>query len=286
MSYVKIPHIMAHISIDPDDGSEQAVVAIALRPKIDKKEDDKARAGSLEIWREKFKKGEKDKEEKKDYLWLKVTSLVGKGEEKAFLQGSELEVGSCTCLTSKQLDKIFPHANSSRKEEVLKVFNEYCNVFEINTPLRVAHFFAQIKEEVGSQIHFKNESLNYSAKRLKSKKSLIDIDGRKKSGGPFSYFWVHHKEADLYGKTHTQNANQEAIANRAYAGRNGNGNIASGDGWNYRGKGFIQLTGKSNYESANNEIKKYAPDSKIDIIINPKSILTIKGAMLSSMGPL
>lgn len=63
----------------------------------------------------------------------------------------------------------------------------------------------------------------------------------------------------------------------------GNGNIASGDGWNFRGKGFIQLTGRANYQSANNDIQTYAPNSGIDIIENPESILTIEGAMVSSM---
>ena len=87
--------VMAHVTFDPDNGSAQAVVEIALRPKAEKKADDTIHAGSLEAWKEKFKKKKEDKKEKKDYLWLKVTSLVGKGEEKEFLRGGELEVGSC-----------------------------------------------------------------------------------------------------------------------------------------------------------------------------------------------
>lgn len=277
--------VIAQIKIDPDDGSQQAVVEIALRPKAEKKSDDTVHAGSFEAWKEKFKKTKKDKKEKKDYLWLKVTSLASKGEEKEFLRGSELEVTNSGCpLTKDMLKQIFPNATTTKRKEVLNVFNAYCAAFEINTPLRVAHFFAQVKEEVGEHIHFKNESFNYSAKRLKSKHALIDIDGKRKSGGPFSYFWHHHKEANLYGKTPTHPANQPAIANRAYANRNGNGDIASGDGWNYRGKGFIQLTGKTNYTTANIAIQEYAPESNINIITNPESILTIKGAMVSSMG--
>lgn len=59
-------------------------------------------------------------------------------------------------------------------------------------------------------------------------------------------------EANLYGRTATQAANQEAIANRAYANRIGNGNIASGDGWRFRGRSLKHLTGRSNYRSFTN----------------------------------
>ena len=194
---------------------------------------------------------------------------------------------SVGCLTMDKFVQIFPTAPEEKRKEVLEVFNNYCHAFEINTPLRVAHFFAQVKEEVGESINFKNESLNYSAKRLKTHKNttIIDDDGRTKKGAPFSYFWNNHDEAELYGsiKIIGQTANQEAIANRVYANRNGNGNIASGDGWNFRGKGFIQLTGRANYENTNKELQIKVPNSNIDIIGNPESILTVEGAMTSSM---
>ncbi|QFR50373.1 hypothetical protein FJR48_11805 [Sulfurimonas lithotrophica] len=196
-----------------------------------------------------------------------------------------LEVGNGCNLDLDKFKQIFPNATDEKRESVLEVFNKYCQAFEINTPLRVAHFFAQVKEEVGETINFKNENLNYSAKRLKSRVSIVDDDGQQKSRGPFSYFLEHHSEAELYGSIRSigQEANQEAIANRAYANRLGNGNVESGDGWNFRGKGFIQLTGRTNYENTNNEIQAKAPEANIDIINNPESILTIEGAMVSSM---
>ena len=67
-----------------------------------------------------------------------------------------------------------------------------------------------------------------------------------------------------YGDAGIQKANQEAIANRAYANRNGNGNIASGDGWKYRGKGLIQLTGKDKYTLVNDELKNKGINLVID----------------------
>lgn len=188
-------------------------------------------------------------------------------------------------IIEEDFKKIFPKATSEKREEVLEVFNKYCCAFEINTALRASHFFAQVKEEVGENINYQNESLNYSAIRLKAPKDtrIIDYDGKEKPAADFSYFRKNHIDADRYGASSTQKANQEMIANLAYANRNGNGDFKSGDGWNFRGKGFIQLTGKGNYTNAQKEIKSRIPNSQIDIIKNPESILTIEGAMVSSM---
>jgi len=181
------------------------------------------------------------------------------------------EFGKSGCLSMNKFKLIFPNAPEDKREEVLEVFNKYCHAFEINTPLRVAHFFAQVKEEVGESINYQTENLNYSINALKY--------------GDFRYFRDNHSEAELYGRGNGHPANQRAIANRAYGNRTdlGNGSIESEDGWNFRGKGFIQLTGRTNYENANNEIQSKVPNSAVNIITDPESILTIEGAMVSSM---
>jgi len=97
--------------------------------------------------------------------------------------------------------------------------------YDINTPLRVAHFVAQCAHESGNFVFIK-ENLNYKAA------SLQKIFGK--------YF----STAELA----QQYANKpEQIANRIYANRMGNGPEASGDGFRYCGRGLIQLTGKDNY---------------------------------------
>jgi putative chitinase len=94
------------------------------------------------------------------------------------------------------------------------------------TPVRAAHFFAQTAHETGEYKLF-SENLNYSAAGLQ---------------GTFGKYFPGTLE-ESYAR------NPEKIANRVYADRMGNGNEASGDGWKYRGRGALQLTGKSNYDA-------------------------------------
>jgi len=99
--------------------------------------------------------------------------------------------------------------------------------FEINTPLRLAHFLAQCGHESGG---FKvvNENLNYSAKGLL---------------GVFKKYFPDGTKAALYERK------PEKIANLVYGNRMGNGPEASGEGFKFRGRGYIQLTGKDNYKA-------------------------------------
>jgi len=91
--------------------------------------------------------------------------------------------------------------------------------------LRLAHFFAQVLHESGC-MRYDMENLNYSA------------DGLLKT---FPKYFKTRADAEAYARQ------PEKIANRVYASRMGNGSEASGDGWTYRGRGLIQLTGKSKY---------------------------------------
>jgi putative chitinase len=97
--------------------------------------------------------------------------------------------------------------------------------FELNTPLRLAHFLAQAGHESGG---FKavNENLNYGAKGLL---------------GIFKKYFPTEQKALLYERK------PEKIANLVYGGRMGNGPEISGEGYKFRGRGYIQLTGKDNY---------------------------------------
>lgn len=211
----------------------------------------------------------------------------------SFDKYAEIEICQCE-LAEEDFNRIFPKAPVERRKEVLEIFNKYCCAFEINTPLRASHFFAQVKEEVGENINYQNEVLVYSAKRLKTHKNKIlkDDDGKEKSGAPFSYFWDNPDEADKYGSIQAigQKANSEAIANIVYDDKNRDkafrvGNTEIGDGWKFRGKGFLQLTGRGVYTETQKEIQKRLPNENLENILNnPESIISsIKMGMVSSM---
>ena len=167
--------------------------------------------------------------------------------------------------TIPMLTKLFPKTKNI--SEVAEIIEKYSN-FGINTNIRLAHFLAQVREEVGEEFKPISENLNYSNLALKNL---------------FKTFKDNPELAEKYGRN-TQPANQEMIANIAYANRLGNGNIESGDGWRYRGAGVLQITGKDNYAEVQRRIDKYAPTSNIDIIMYPKDIHTLEGSVLAGLG--
>ena len=113
------------------------------------------------------------------------------------------------------------------------------------TPVRAAHFFAQTSHESGGFKAF-SENLNYSAEGLQ---------------GIFGKYFPGTLE-ESYAR------NPEKIANRVYAGRMGNGAEASGDGYKFRGRGALQLTGKENYKAFSDYLKKP------EIMTNPDLVAT------------
>ena len=123
------------------------------------------------------------------------------------------------------------------------------------SPVRAAHFFAQTAHETGGFKAF-SENLNYSA------------DGLNKIFP--KYFKNAGRDANAYAR------NPEKIANVVYASRMGNGDEASGDGWKYRGRGALQLTGKANYEA----FAKYLNNN--EVLENPDLVAT-KYAFESAM---
>jgi putative chitinase len=100
--------------------------------------------------------------------------------------------------------------------------------YEINAPKRIAAFVAQCAHESGGFMVLK-ENLNYKAASLRK------------------LFGKYFPNDDIANQYASKPNKQEAIANRIYASRMGNGDEASGDGYKYCGRGLIQLTGKSNY---------------------------------------
>jgi putative chitinase len=126
--------------------------------------------------------------------------------------------------------------------------------FDLGTSLRLAHFLAQCGHESGG---FKRvvERLNYSAQGLANtwpRRFAVDITQTPRIPNQLA---------------NTIQRNEEKIANVVYASRMGNGILTSGDGWKFRGRGYIQLTGKSNYIAFN----RFVDD---DVVVNPDLVAT------------
>lgn len=135
-----------------------------------------------------------------------------------------------------------PKSTPAKRAEWAKVISAACAAWGIDSPARAAMFLAQIGHESG-QLRTLVENLNYSADRL------LETWPRRFTSAA----------AATYAKQ------PERIANRAYANRNGNGDEASGDGWRFRGRGLIQLTGRGNYA-------RYAKETGNDVVANPAMV--------------
>jgi putative chitinase len=147
-----------------------------------------------------------------------------------------------------KLDKLKGHI----PDAVIAMIPDTAAKFGINTPLRLAHFLAQCGHESGG-FRLTQENLNYSAKGL---------------NGIFKKYFPTEAAAAPY------NRNPQKIANKVYSNRMGNGTEASGDGYKFRGRGYIQLTGKDNYTAFGKSIG-------VDMTINP-DLVASQYALLSA----
>ena len=176
---------------------------------------------------------------------LTADGLVGDGTwSKMFAGGAPSQTVAAATVaippSSFKLEKLKGHI----PDGVIAQIPDTAAKFNITTPLRLAHFLSQCGHESGG---FKavSENVNYSA------------DGLKK----------------IFGKYFPGNLNEsyarqpEKIASRVYADRMGNGNEASKEGFKFRGRGYIQLTGKSNYTNFTKFIGE-------DCIANPDLVAT------------
>ena len=150
--------------------------------------------------------------------------------------------------------QVFPKAK--RAQELIQAFNKLFPVYKIDTVNRISAFLAQTGHETGGFRYFE-ENLNYSAEALEQVFS--------------KYFSRAGRNAAEYAYK------PEKIANVVYANRMGNGPEETGDGWKYRGRGLIQLTGKSNYQ-------QFYLETGIDVINDPDLIVRdLNVAVLSAL---
>ena len=157
-------------------------------------------------------------------------------------------------ITPEQLREILP--KNPYIDQWCEALNKILPDYEINTPQRVAAFIAQCAHESGGFVFLK-ENLNYRAASLRK---------------IFPKYFPDDAIANDYASRPNK---QEAIANRIYGGRMGNGPEDSGDGYRFCGRGLIQLTGRNNYEAFAESIE--TPVEEI-----PEYLQTFEGAVQSA----
>jgi len=191
---------------------------------------------------------------------------------------TKVDAQNATLISLEQMQKMWPLVKSS-KHQALQDFASELNTnlaqYKLDTPLRKAHFFAQVMQELGGAFE-PQESLNYAPTKtpiMRHGKPVLDVDGQPKMKKGliqiFSYFADHPDEAYQYGRTKDHAANEQEIAVRAYANRLGNGDVASRDGWAYRGRGCLQITGRKGYRAFTQSYKEFWPGEAVDFERSP-----------------
>ena len=159
-----------------------------------------------------------------------------------------------TELTLQQLKELLP--KNPYVEHWHRALAQLLPDYDINTPQRIAAFVAQCAHESGGFTALK-ENLNYKAVTLRK---------------IFPKYFPDDAIANHYASLPNK---QEAIANKVYASRMGNGDESSGDGYRYCGRGLIQLTGKNNYQS-------FADSLEMNVEDVPEYLATFEGAAQSA----
>ena len=154
-------------------------------------------------------------------------------------------------LSQDQLAQIIP--SNKFVHEWYEVMTQLLPSYEINSPLRLAGFLSQCAHE-SSEFNLIKENLNYKAA------TLIKV-------------WPRHFPNMEIATQYAHNA--QAIANNVYANRLGNGSENSGDGYRFCGRGLIQITGRSNYQSLADSLKMNIDDM-------PEYLATFEGALQSA----
>ncbi len=254
--------------------------SLLLRPEND---------SELEQW----KRTIENSKEKKLYLYFHAEVVDQQDADAKFLntdksegehnfansEGNYFEIGNGSeIITLKDIENLFGVKESSRKfrQEVVNYINQFGGEpIHLNTPLRKAHFFAQVGAET------------------------LGIDKNWIVEGDAGYYSVSNCKA-LFGdraknlekkgllKSYCdQRPAQIKLFNYLYAAENGfgngNGNEASGDGYKYRGRGLKQTTGKGNYEDARDMIQEFFPQEYIDLVKFPEKVKEPKYAVLSAL---
>ncbi|MEM5308510.1 hypothetical protein V5038_14390 [Enterobacter ludwigii] len=210
--------------------------------------------------------------------WMKAVS------EKGVVLGPEVwhmhpvvflkAIGTSNGVTYNQLKTIFPQASDANLNIVVAELQGRLEEFKLDTPTRLRHFFSQIKGEVGPQMKGKTEGFQFSPATLRS----------------FSRYYREHpveSENDGYEKNSAgriiRRADEQAIGRKHYLRLNGNRQNNPDDGYNFRGRGLIQVTGYEKYNGFMEGYHECWSDEAPDTVSEPEKINTMPYAIRSAL---
>lgn len=178
-------------------------------------------------------------------------------------------------ITAEQLEQMFPNASAVDRDMIAKEINANAPEFKLDTRIRQRHFFSQIKGETGDSLEGETEGWNYSPEALKRFSS---------------YYRDNPKEADQDGYlkdpttgSFIRRADERAIGRKHFQRLNGNRASNPEDGYNFRGRGLIQITGYEKYNGFMQNYAKYWDDEVPDTVNNPERINEVLYAIRSAM---
>lgn len=177
-------------------------------------------------------------------------------------------------VTYEQLKRVFPQASDEDLNTVVEELRGKLTMFKLDTPVRLRHFFSQIKGEVGAKMEARTESFQFSPVTLRSVSSYYRANPAE-------------SEKDGYEKNSAgkfiRKANEQAIGRKHYLRLNGNRKSNPGDGYNFRGRGLIQLTGYGKYHGFSVEYNNYWTGTAPDTVNYPEKVNEMPYAIRSAL---
>lgn len=177
-------------------------------------------------------------------------------------------------VTHEQLKKIFPTASDSDINIVVEELRGKLKTFKLDTPTRLRHFFSQIRGEVGKSMKGVTEKFQFSPEALLS----------------FSKYYRQHPgeaETDGYKKNSARKiiraADEQAIGRKHYLRLNGNRQSNPDDGYNFRGRGLIQITGYEKYHGFMVDYPNHWSSDAPDTVNHPEEINEMPYAIRSAL---
>ena len=174
-------------------------------------------------------------------------------------------------ITRAMLKKARSTIEDSYCDAILPVLNKYAKLYSVNTPLRVSHLLAQVGHESGFKV--REENLSYTPVRMRKifgcRNNQAGYDDSKDE-----CVSLPRLRPKLWSDSGMYANNSTNLGSYVYANRNGNGDETSQEGYKYRGRGIIQLTGKNNYREYSRIHNQKDPSDPRDFLDNPDLIVT------------